>query len=168
MSDIYPVDPGFAAQARITREAYANDYDASVNDAETFWLGLSKRLDWFKAPTRAKDVSYDLKDFHIRWFEDGELNASVNCLDRHLDTHGDKVALIFEPDSPDTPAQRITYRELHARVCKLANALRSLGVAEAALEAAGPEALVWALERGSRSGRVAFQFAKDYAGRQSA
>ena len=128
MSDIYPVDPGFAAQARITREAYANDYDASVNDAETFWLGLSKRLDWFKAPTRAKDVSYDLKDFHIRWFEDGELNASVNCLDRHLDTHGDKVALIFEPDSPDTPTQRITYRELHARVCKLANALRGLGI----------------------------------------
>jgi acetyl-CoA synthetase len=73
-------------------------------------------------------VSYRLEDFHIRWYEDGELNASVNCLDRHLEQRGDKTALIFEHDDPSKPADHITYRELHARVCKLANALRSLGV----------------------------------------
>ncbi|MFT4178020.1 MAG: acetate--CoA ligase [Thermomonas sp.] len=126
MSDIYPVDP--ATNARLTREAYAGMYDAAIQNPEAFWLDVAKRLDWYKPPTRAKDVSYNLDDFHIRWFDDGELNASVNCLDRHLEKHGDKVALIFEPDSPDTPSQRITYRELHARVCRLANALRSLGV----------------------------------------
>ena len=77
-----------------------------------------------------KDVSYDLSDFRIGWFTDGELNVSVNCLDRQLATRGDKVALVFEPDSPDTPAQKVTYRELYERVCRLANALRNLGVAK--------------------------------------
>ncbi len=81
-----------------------------------------------RAPTKIKDVNFDPEDFRIRWFEDGELNASVNCLDRHLAEHGDKIAIIFEPDSPDAPSQRITYRELHARTCQLANALRNLGV----------------------------------------
>ncbi|QNN45381.1 acetate--CoA ligase [Thermomonas brevis] len=128
MSDVYPVEPGFAAQANIDRAAYERAYAQALNAPDAFWGDMAKRLDWYKAPTVIKDVSYDLKDFRIRWFADGELNASVNCLDRHLDQHGDKVALIFEPDSPDAPAQKLTYRELHARVCKLANALRSLGV----------------------------------------
>ena len=128
MSDVYPVESGFAAQANIDRDAYERAYAQAKNDPDAFWGEMAKRLDWYKAPTVLKDVSYDLKDFRIRWFADGELNASVNCLDRHLDKRGDQVALIFEPDSPDTPAQKITYRELHARVCKLANALRSLGV----------------------------------------
>jgi acetyl-CoA synthetase len=128
MSDVYPVEPGFAAQANIDRAAYERAYAQALNDPEAFWRDMARRLDWYRAPTVIKDVSYDLRDFHIRWFADGELNASVNCLDRHLEKQGDKVALIFEPDSPDAPVQKLTYRQLHARVCKLANALRSLGV----------------------------------------
>ena len=127
-TDVYPVPDDFAAQARIRRDDYERLYADSLRDPDAFWGEAAKRLDWMRAPTQIKDVSYDLKDFRIRWFADGELNASVNCLDRHLQTRGDKVALIFEPDSPDAPSQRITYRELHARVCKLANALRNLGI----------------------------------------
>ncbi|WP_330948245.1 acetate--CoA ligase [Thermomonas sp. LB-4] len=128
MSDIYPVEPAFAAQANMDRAAYEGAYAQALKDPDAFWAGLAQRLDWYRAPTVFKDVSYDLRDFRIRWFADGELNASVNCLDRHLEKDGDKVALIFEPDSPDAPVQKLTYRELHARVCKLANALRNLGV----------------------------------------
>jgi len=128
MSDIYPVKPAFAAQARIDRAAYLRDYQASIDDPDAFWAQVAERLDWFRKPTRIRDVSYRLEDFHIRWFEDGELNASVNCLDRQLATRGDKTALLFEPDSPDQPSYRVSYRELYERTCKLANALRSLGV----------------------------------------
>ena len=128
MSDIYPIKPDFAAKARIDRAAYQRDYQASIDHPEQFWGQVAERLDWFKKPTRIKDVSYRLDDFHIRWFEDGELNASVNCLDRQLAARGDKTALLFEPDSPDQPSLRVTYRELYERTCKLANALRALGV----------------------------------------
>jgi len=125
---VYPIDPDFAAKARVTREDYERQYAESVNDPDAFWGKVAERLDWFVAPSKIKDVSYDLEDFHIRWYEDGELNVSVNCLDRHLATRGDKTALVFEQDDPNKPAEHITYRDLHARVCKLANALRSLGV----------------------------------------
>ncbi|RZA35413.1 MAG: acetate--CoA ligase [Lysobacteraceae bacterium] len=128
MSDLYPVKPEFAAQSRIDRDRYQRDYRQSIDHPEQFWGEAAKRLDWYKAPTQIKDVSYDLKDFHIRWFADGELNASVNCLDRQLETRGDKIALLFEPDSPDSPSYGVTYRELHQRVCRLGNALRNLGV----------------------------------------
>jgi len=128
MSDLYPVDPAFAKQALVDADTYARDYRASVEDPEAFWSKAAQRLDWMKQPTQIKDVSYDLEDFRIKWFADGELNASVNCLDRQLDKHGDKIALLFERDSPDSESYGVTYRELHARVCKLANALRSLGV----------------------------------------
>ena len=128
MTDLYPVKPEFAAKARITREQYARDYQASITDPEAFWGRVAERLDWFKKPTRIKDVNYALDDFRIRWFADGELNASVNCLDRQLAERGDKVALLFEPDGPDTPSYGVTYRELYERTCRLANALRALGV----------------------------------------
>jgi len=126
--DVYPVRTDVAAQARVTREQYEQLYTESVEQPDAFWGKVAERLDWFKQPTRIRDVSYQLDDFHIRWYADGELNASVNCLDRHLATRGDKTALLFEPDDPAKPAQHISYRELHARVCKLANALRALGV----------------------------------------
>jgi acetyl-CoA synthetase len=130
MSDLYPVDPAFARQARVDAEGYARDYKASIEQPEAFWKQAAQRLDWIKAPTRIKDVSFDVDDFRINWFADGELNASVNCLDRQLDKRGDKIALLFEPDSPDGKSYGVTYRELHERVCKLGNALRSLGVAK--------------------------------------
>lgn len=130
MSDLYPVDPAFARQARVDAATYARDYKASIEQPEAFWKQVAQRLDWIKAPTRIKDVSFAVDDFHIQWFADGELNASVNCLDRQLDARGDKIALLFEPDSPDSESYGVTYRQLHARVCRLANALRNLGVAK--------------------------------------
>jgi len=130
MTDIHPVpvDPAFAAKARMDRARYEAAYRASVEDPDAFWAGVARRIDWYRAPTQIRDVSYALEDFHIRWFADGELNASVNCLDRHLATRGDKTAIIFEPDDPDDQSYGLTYRELHERVCRLGNALRSLGV----------------------------------------
>ena len=125
---LYPVPEAFAASARIRRDDYVRDYAASIADPDAYWGKVAERLDWFKFPTRIKDVSYRVEDFHIHWYADGELNASVNCLDRHLATRGDKTALIFEPDDPTQPAQRISYRELYERVCRLGNALRNLGV----------------------------------------
>lgn len=128
MTDLYPVKPEFAAKTRITREQYARDYQASIDDPEAFWGQAAERLTWFRKPTQVKDVSYALDDFRIRWFADGELNASVNCLDRQLAERGDKIALLFEPDGPDSPSYGVTYRELYERTCRLANALRALGV----------------------------------------
>lgn len=128
MTDLYPVKPEFAAKARITREQYQRDYQASIDDPDAFWGKAAERLDWFKKPTQIKDVNYALDDFRIRWFADGELNGSVNCLDRQLAERGDKVALLFEPDGPDSPSYGVTYRELYERTCRLANALRALGV----------------------------------------
>jgi len=127
-AEVHPVPAGFAGPDTITAEAYARDYARSVQDPDGFWREAAQRLDWFKAPTKIRNVSYDLEDFRIRWFEDGELNVSVNCLDRHLASKGDKTALIWEGDSPDTDALHVSYRDLHARVCRLANALRNLGV----------------------------------------
>jgi len=129
-TDVYPVPEKFAAMARIRHDDYDRLYADSLRDPDAFWGEAAKRLDWMRAPMQVKDVSYDLEDFRIRWFADGELNASVNCLDRHLAVRGDKTALIFEPDSPDAPSRRISYRELHERVCRLGNALRNLGVAK--------------------------------------
>lgn len=130
MSDLYPVDPAFARQARVDAATYVRDYKASIEQPEAFWKQVAQRLDWIKAPTRIKDVSFAVHDFHIQWFADGELNASVNCLDRQLQARGEKIALLFEPDSPDGESYGVTYRQLHARVCRLANALRNLGVAK--------------------------------------
>jgi acetyl-CoA synthetase len=127
-AELYPVPADFAASARINRDDYLRLHARSLQDPDAFWADAARRLDWMRAPTQVKDVSFEADDFRIRWFADGQLNASVNCLDRHLDARGDKTALIFEPDSANAPSQRISYRELHARVCKLANALRNLGV----------------------------------------
>jgi len=126
--DLYPVPDAFAARARIKRDDYERLYAQSVREPDAFWADVAHRIEWMKAPTQIKDVSFRPEDFRIRWFADGELNASVSCLDRHLATRGDKTALIFEQDDPSKPAQHVTYRELHARVCRLANALRALGV----------------------------------------
>ena len=128
MSDLYPVKPEFAACARIDRATYEREYRASVEDPDAFWGRAAERLDWYRKPTVIRDVSYDLADFRIGWFTDGELNVSVNCLDRQLATRADKTALLFEPDSPDAPARHVSYREMHERVCRLGNALRELGV----------------------------------------
>ena len=118
----------FVARANTRHADYRRDYEESVNDPDAFWARIAQRVEWMKPPTIICNSSYDLADFRIRWFEDGELNASVSCLDRHLDERGDKTAILFEPDDPEQPSQAISYRELHARVCRLGNALRNLGV----------------------------------------
>ncbi|MEO6801063.1 MAG: acetate--CoA ligase [Rhodanobacter sp.] len=127
MSRIYPVDPDFAAAARLRRDDYTRLYTESINDPDKFWARIGQRIDWAKPPTRIKNVSFDPKDLYIRWYEDGELNVSTNCLDRQLEKRGDKVAIIFEGDDPKD-SRSITYRELHAEVCKFANTLKNLGV----------------------------------------
>lgn len=127
-TNLYSVPEGFAGPETISQEQYARLYQESLDDPAAFWGKAAKRLEWYREPTQIRDVNFSPDDFRINWYADGELNVSVNCLDRHLATRGDKAALIWEADSPDTPAQRITYRDLHARVCKLGNALRKLGV----------------------------------------
>ncbi len=107
---------------------YERRYADSLRDPDAFWGDVARRLDWIRPPTQVKDTSFDAADFRIRWFADGVLNASVECLDRHLASRGDKPALVFERDDPSLPPETITYRELHARTCRLGNALRNLGV----------------------------------------
>jgi acetyl-CoA synthetase len=124
---VYPVDPAFAANAHIDAEKYKAMYEQSVNDPETFWGEQGKRLDWFKPYTKVKNTSFDPHNVSIKWFEDGTLNASYNCLDRHLETRGDQVAIIWEGDDPSED-EKITYRELHERVCRFANVLKDKGV----------------------------------------
>ena len=126
---IYPASAEFAAQAAIGPDDYARLYAESVRDPDAFWGRVAERVEWMKKPTSIRNVSYQLDDFRIRWYEDGQLNLSVNCLDRHLATRGDKTAIIFEGDDPNV-SERVTYRDLHARVCRFANALRNLGVAK--------------------------------------
>ena len=101
---------------------------ASIDsDADAFWLDEAHRLDWSVFPTKADESSFDKGDFGIRWFADGELNVSVNCLDRHLETRGDQPAIVFEGDEPDE-GRTLTYRELHWQVCRFANVLKANGI----------------------------------------
>ncbi|ANG61739.1 acetate--CoA ligase [Marinobacterium aestuarii] len=129
MSDIkvHPVNPEFAAKAHIDNAKYQTMYDQSINDPDAFWGEHGKRLDWFTPFTKVKNTSFDLHNVDIRWFEDGTLNASYNCLDRHLEERGDQTAIIWEGDDP-SESEHISYRDLHGRVCRLANALRGQGV----------------------------------------
>lgn len=118
----------FAANANMRHRDYVREYAESVENPDAFWGRIGQRIEWMKQPTIIRNVSYNLDDFRIKWYQDGELNVAVNCLDRHLREHGEKTALLFEPDDPATPAQKISYRELYLRVNQLANALRGLGV----------------------------------------
>ncbi|MDC0662659.1 acetate--CoA ligase [Marinobacter sp. SS21] len=124
---VYPVNPEFAKRALLNREQYDAMYRQSVEDPDAFWGEHGKRLSWSKPYSKVKNTSYDQANLSIKWFEDGELNASANCLDRHLDTRGDQTAIIFEGDDP-SESRHVTYRELHAETCKFANVLKSLGV----------------------------------------
>ena len=124
---IYSASEEFIANTHVTAEQYQAMYDQSVNDPDAFWGEQGKRLDWFKPYTKVKNTSFDPHNVSINWFEDGELNASYNCLDRHLEKRGDQVAIIWEGDDP-SESQNITYRDLHERVCRFANVLKSQGV----------------------------------------
>ncbi len=123
----YPVNPKLASKAWIDGDRYESLYRRSVEEPEAFWRDQAARLEWITPFTQVRDVSYDADDLHIRWFADGELNVSVNCLDRHLGGRADQTAIIWEGDDPEED-ERISYRDLHERVCRLGNALRHLGV----------------------------------------
>ncbi|WCT75273.1 acetate--CoA ligase [Sphingomonas naphthae] len=126
--DVYPVPIEWAEKARVDKAAYDAMVRASLEDADAFWLDQARRLDWITPPTKANESSFAEEDFAIRWFADGELNVSANCLDRHLATRADQVAIIWEPDDPAAEPRRITYAELHAEVCRFANVLTAQGV----------------------------------------
>ena len=125
--NIFPVAKEHEARAWVNAGKYASMYDQSVGDPQGFWAQHGRRVDWIKPYTQIKDVSYDAADLHIRWFHDGTLNVSANCIDRHLAARGDRVAIIWEGDNP-AEDRKITYRELHAEVCRLANVLLKHGV----------------------------------------
>jgi len=127
MSTLHPVAAEFAAQARVKAGDYDKLYAESVRDPQGFWKRTAQRLDWIKPFSKVKDVSFAANDLHIRWFEDGQLNLSANCLDRHLQARGDKTAILWEGDDPNE-AKAITYRQLHEQVCRAANLLKNLGV----------------------------------------
>ena len=113
--------------ALIDNQKYLQEYQRSIKNPEEFWAEHGKRIDWIKPYTKIKDVSYAEQDLHIKWFYDGTLNVSSNCLDRHLETRADQTAIIWEGDDPKED-KKISFKELHAEVCKFANGLKELGV----------------------------------------
>ena len=126
-AEMRPVPEAAAARAHVDNDGYEEMYRASVDDPEAFWGEHGKRLDWTTPYTSVKNTTFEYPDVSIEWFADGELNVCANCVDRHLEKKGDQVAIIWEGDEPDSDA-RITYKELHGHVCRLANAYKELGV----------------------------------------
>ena len=125
---IHPVPDAWKSRAWCDNDKYLEMYQRSVDDNEAFWAAQAKRIDWIKPFTAIKDVSYDTDDLHIRWFHDGTLNVSANCIDRHLEKRGDQIAIIWEPDDPKADNRYFTYKELHEEVCRFANVLKGQGV----------------------------------------
>ena len=125
---IYPVPKAFAASSHCTNDQYLEMYQRSTDDNEGFWREQGQRIDWIKPYTKISDVNWNMPGVSAKWYEDGTLNASYNCIDRHLATKADKVALIWEPDDPNAESMAITFKELHGHVCRLANAMKNLGV----------------------------------------
>ncbi|WP_430473520.1 acetate--CoA ligase [Thalassospira lucentensis] len=128
-ANVYPVPGDIAKSALIDKSKYDAMYKQSVEDPDGFWGEHGKRIDWIKPYTKVKNVSFDTKDLYIKWYEDGTLNVSANCLDRHLEKRGDQTAIIFEGDDPSV-SEHITYRDLYERTCRFANALKSMGVSK--------------------------------------
>ncbi|MDP5292572.1 acetate--CoA ligase [Oceanimonas sp. CHS3-5] len=124
---VHPVKPEFAKTALLDDAGYQAMYQQSINNPEAFWGEQGKIVDWIKPYTKVKNTSYDPGHISIKWFEDGTLNLSANCIDRHLATKADEVAIIWEGDSPEDD-KKVTYRELHEQVCRFANVLKAQGV----------------------------------------
>ena len=126
-AQVFPVPAEIAKAAWADNAKYEAMYQQSVDNPEAFWGEEGKRLDWVKPYTHVKDVSYKIPGVSIKWFADGTLNASTNCIDRHLATRADQTAIIWEGDDP-SESKNITYQELHDEVCKFANAMKARGV----------------------------------------
>jgi acetyl-CoA synthetase len=125
-SSLYKPSSNIIEKSHVNDETYEKMYEESINDPSLFWKKHGKRIDWIKPYSKVSDVSYNKEDLHIKWFEDGTLNASFNCLDRHLKSKGNSVAIIWEGDDP-SDSKKITYNELYEDVCKFANVLKKAG-----------------------------------------
>jgi acetyl-CoA synthetase len=126
-NELFPVSDDWAKRAWVDAAKYKAMYERSVQDPEGFWAEHGKRVDWIKPFTKVKDVSFDRKDLHIRWFHDGVLNVSANCIDRHLPKRASQTAIIWEGDDP-SKSEHITYQQLHDEVCRMANVMKARGV----------------------------------------
>ena len=124
---VYDVPVGLAARAWVDTNTYNAMYQRSVADPVGFWGEHGRRIDWMKPYTKVKNTTFGPGDVSIKWYEDGTLNVSANCIDRHLESRGDQIAIIWEGDDP-TQDERVTYRQLHERVCRFANVLKANGV----------------------------------------
>ena len=125
----FPPSSAFAANAHINATKYAEMYATSIADPDAFWHEHGKLIDWIKPFSITKNVSYAHPNVSIKWFEDGVLNVSANCIDRHLETRGEQTAIIWEGDNPED-SKHVTYREMHTQVCKMANVYKNLGVSK--------------------------------------
>ena len=125
---VYPVPEEWANKALIDADRYEAMYRESHESPDSFWRREAQRIDWIRSFSKVEESSFDQADFGIRWFGDGTLNLSTNCLDRHLAERGDDVAIIWEPDDPSEEGRSVTYRELHDMVCRFANVLKTNGV----------------------------------------
>ena len=124
--DLYVPSSDIIKNSHANKAEYEKMYEESITSPEKFWEKHGKRIDWMKPYTKIRDVSYNKEDLHIRWYEDGALNASYNCLDRHLETRGNNSAIIWEGDDPNE-SKHISYNELHEQVCKFSNVLLNAG-----------------------------------------
>jgi acetyl-CoA synthetase len=127
VSDIYKSKDWVKDKALINKEDYKKLYNQSITDPLSFWEEQGKRLDWYTPYTKIRDYSYDINNLYIKWYEDGVLNVSYNCIDRHIEKIGDKVAILWEGDDP-ADTKKITYKELLIEVCRFSNGLKSLGI----------------------------------------
>ena len=124
---IYKIKKEWVKKALINKPGYEKKYKSSIKDNDLFWKKEGRRISWIKPYTKIKDVKYSKTDVNIKWFYDGTLNASANCIDRHLKKNKDKVAIIWVGDDPKVQ-KKITYKQLHHEVSKTANALKQIGV----------------------------------------
>ena len=124
---VFKVSEKWSSQAYVNKSQYEKKYNLSIKNNEDFWAKEGKRINWIKPYTKIKDVKYSKDDVHIKWYYDGTLNASANCVDRHLEKKSNKTAIIWVGDDP-SDSKKISYKELHKNVCKAANGLRSLGI----------------------------------------
>lgn len=127
MTEFVPIPAATAARALIDADAYESMYKRSIEDPDGFWAEQAQRIDWITPFTKVKNSSFDMPNVSIKWFEDGALNVSANCIDRHLEKRGDQTAILWESDDPSLD-RAITYRELHEQVSKLANVFKDLGI----------------------------------------
>ena len=124
---VYKIKNEWIKKALVGKSEYEKKYSKSIKDNENFWKKEGKRITWIKPYTKIKDVKYSKSDVHIKWFYDGTLNASENCIDRHLKKNKDKTAIIWVGDDPKVQ-KKITYKQLHHEVSKTANGLKELGI----------------------------------------